>query len=108
MRLMLISSPPQTTDGTAYYLDHFRQVLEAVRQRYGFLLDPAEHAHISRIETLRPPAQMLYARLVNRKGPCFRPGSEGGPPRMVADMGGRRRVARGAAFPESCAASAGA
>ena len=72
MRLMLISSPPQTTDGTAYYLDHFRQVLEAVRQRYGFLLDPAEHAHISRIETLRPPAQMLYARLVNRKGPCFR------------------------------------
>lgn len=69
---MLISAPPQRPDGAVYYLDHFRQVLEAVRQRYGFLLDPAEHAHIGRIETLRPPAQMLYARLVNRRGPCFR------------------------------------
>jgi hypothetical protein len=55
-----------------YYLDHFLQVLEAVKQRYGCLLDPAEHAHILRLMTLSQPARMLYARLVNRKGPCFR------------------------------------
>jgi hypothetical protein len=72
LAVIVISEPPQRPDGAAYYLDHFRQVLEAVKQRYGFLLDPAEHAHISRIEALREPAQMLYARLVNRKGPCFR------------------------------------
>jgi hypothetical protein len=69
----IVTSPPaQRPHGAAYYLDHFRQVLEAVKQRYGFLLDPAEHAHIRRIEALREPAQMLYARLVNRRGPCFR------------------------------------
>ena len=66
-------APPQEPEGgAAYYLDHFRQVLEAVKQRYGFLLDPAERAHISRIESLSEPAQMLYARLINRRGPCFR------------------------------------
>ena len=69
---MLISAPPQRPDGAAYYLDHFRQVLEAVKQRSGFLLDPAEREHISRVEGLHAPSQMLYARLVNRKGPCFR------------------------------------
>jgi hypothetical protein len=57
---------------TVYYLDHFRQVLEAVKQRYGCLLDPSERAHIDRLATLSEHAQMLYARLVNRKGPCFR------------------------------------
>jgi hypothetical protein len=56
----------------AYYLDHFRQVLEAVERRYGFLLCPMEHAHIARLQALSEPAQMLYARLVNRRGPCFR------------------------------------
>jgi hypothetical protein len=55
-----------------YYLDHFLQVLEAVKQRCGCLLDPLERAHIDRLATLSEPAQMLYARLVNRKGPCFR------------------------------------
>jgi hypothetical protein len=72
VRVIVISAPPQRPDGAAYYLDHFRQVLEGVKQRYGFLLCPAERAHVSRIEALREPAQMLYARLVNRKGPCFR------------------------------------
>jgi hypothetical protein len=70
--VIVISAPPARPDGAAYYLDHFRQVLEAVRQRYGFLLDPTEVAHISRIRALGEPAQSLYARLVNRRGPCFR------------------------------------
>jgi len=69
---MLVSAPPQRPNGIAYYLDHFGQVLEAVKERYGFLLDAAEQAHINRIESLPEPARMLYARLVNRKGPCFR------------------------------------
>jgi hypothetical protein len=72
LRAIVMSPPPQRPEGAPYYLDHFRQVLEAVKPRYGFLLDPAEHAHISRIESLGEPAQMLYARLVNRRGPCFR------------------------------------
>jgi hypothetical protein len=72
LTVMVKSAPPLRPHGAAYYLDHFRQVLEAVKQRYGFLLDPTEHAHIHRIEALREPAQMLYARLVNRRGPCFR------------------------------------
>ncbi len=68
----MTSAHPTSSDGTAYYLNHFRQVLDSVRQRYGFLLSPAEQAHIRRIESLPEPAQMLYARLVNRRGPCFR------------------------------------
>jgi hypothetical protein len=63
---------PERPAGTLYYLAHFRQVLEAVRARHGFLLDPAEQAHLDRITALSVPAQMLYARLVNRRGPCFR------------------------------------
>ena len=69
------SRPPErdpVAPGAPYYVDHFRQVLDAVKQRYGFLLAQAEHDHIRRIEALSLPAQMLYARLVNRRGPCFR------------------------------------
>ena len=69
---MVISVPPPRPDGAVYYLDHFRQVLNAVKQRYGFLLDSIERDHIARIEALSEPTQMLYARLVNRRGPCFR------------------------------------
>jgi hypothetical protein len=60
------------TLAAAYYLDHFLQVLEAVERRYGCLLDASERAHIARLATLSEPAQRLYARLVNRKGPFFR------------------------------------
>jgi len=55
-----------------YYLDHFAQVLTAVTARYGFLLTELETAHIARIEALSAPGRMLYARLVNRRGPYFR------------------------------------
>jgi hypothetical protein len=69
---MVTTAPPLRPDGAAYYIDHFWQVLEAVKQRYGFMLNPTEQAHIRRVESLGEPAQMLYVRLVNRKGPCFR------------------------------------
>jgi tetratricopeptide (TPR) repeat protein len=55
-----------------YYLDHFTQVIEGVRGRYGFLLTAAEHEHLTKLTALTTPALMLYARLVNRRGPCFR------------------------------------
>jgi hypothetical protein len=55
-----------------YYMDHFAQVLAAVTARYGFLLTESETAHITRIEALSSASQMLYARLVNRRGPYFR------------------------------------
>ncbi len=55
-----------------YYLDHFAQVIAGIRARYDFLLTPAERRHLALVETLSAPARMLYARLVNRRGPCFR------------------------------------
>jgi VRR-NUC domain len=64
--------PSDRPAATVYYLDHFLQVLEAVRTRHGFLLDSVEYAHLTCIGALSTPAQMLYARLVNRRGPCFR------------------------------------
>lgn len=55
-----------------YYLEHFMRVLLSVESRYGFLLSDREHEHIRRLHGLSLPARMLYARIANRKGPCFR------------------------------------
>jgi hypothetical protein len=55
-----------------YYLTHFRAVTQGVGERYGFVLNAAEHAHLATLDALPLPAAMLYARLVNRAGPCFR------------------------------------
>jgi hypothetical protein len=57
---------------TGYYLDHFMQVIEGVEARYGFLLTVPECEHLAKLKALTTPALMLYARLVNRRGPCFR------------------------------------
>jgi hypothetical protein len=57
-----------------YYLDYFTQVIEGVQARYGFLLTAAECAHLTQVQALTTPSRMLYARLVNRRGPCFRVG----------------------------------
>lgn len=56
----------------SYYLDHFMQVIEGVRVRYDFLLTNEERRHLAMVEALTEPARMLYIRLVNRRGPCFR------------------------------------
>jgi hypothetical protein len=63
---------PAGTLRADYYLDHFTQVIEGVRARYGFLLTASESTHLATLEALTRPALMLYARLVNRRGPCFR------------------------------------
>jgi hypothetical protein len=57
---------------TGYYLDHFTQVIKGVQVRYGFLLTAPEREHLAKLKALATPALMLYARLVNRRGPCFR------------------------------------
>ncbi len=54
-----------------YYLDHFSQVIVGVRARYGFLLTVAEREYLARLDALSEAARMLYARLVNRRGPFF-------------------------------------
>ena len=56
----------------AYYLDDFNCVIRGVAQRYAGLLNAEELEYIGRLKTLSRPAQMLYVRLVNRKGPFFR------------------------------------
>ncbi|HEX3984760.1 MAG TPA: hypothetical protein VHX12_13780, partial [Acidisoma sp.] len=65
---------PDTMQSSAipYYLEHFREVLRSVECRYGFLLSAGEHRYVARLDRSSQPAEMLYARLVNRKGPCFR------------------------------------
>ena len=55
-----------------YYLNHFMQVIDGVRARYGFLLTDDERQHLATVDAISEPARMLYARLVNRRGPCFR------------------------------------
>jgi hypothetical protein len=55
-----------------YYLEHFAQVIAGVQARYGFLLTAADHDYLLTLKALTTPALMLYARLVNRRGPCFR------------------------------------
>jgi tetratricopeptide (TPR) repeat protein len=63
---------PSEPLATGYYLDHFTQVIEGVHARYGFLLTAPEREHLAKLKALKTPALMLYARLVNRRGPCFR------------------------------------
>jgi tetratricopeptide (TPR) repeat protein len=59
---------------SGYYVDHFTQVIEGVQTRCGYLLTTTEFEHLAKLKTLSRPALMLYARLVNRRGPCFRVG----------------------------------
>lgn len=55
-----------------YYLDDFMTVIAGVRARYADCLSQSEHAYLARLDALSQPARMLYARLVNRRGPFFR------------------------------------
>lgn len=56
----------------AYYLADFRTVIGQVERLYGPLLNADEKCYLARLKNLSLPAQHLYARLVNRKGPYFR------------------------------------
>jgi hypothetical protein len=56
----------------AYYLQYFDAVLDGVKGQYGFLLNETERGYVKTLQSLPSPAKMLFARLVNRVGPCFR------------------------------------
>lgn len=55
-----------------YYLENFHYLLEFVARQYKHLLKDNELAYQSRFRALTTEAQMLYVRLVQRKGPLFR------------------------------------
>ncbi|MBY4677909.1 VRR-NUC domain-containing protein [Marinobacterium arenosum] len=55
-----------------YYLHNFRSLVEQTRQRYGDLLTAAEQQLLERFSQCPEPAQMLYIRLICRRGPSFR------------------------------------
>jgi hypothetical protein len=62
--------PPQLP--AVYYLDDFMTVIEGVRSRYADHFGDPEYAYLERLRALSRAARMLYARLVNRRGPFFR------------------------------------
>jgi hypothetical protein len=84
-----------------YYLDHFLQVIAGLRARYQFLLSKAECRHLETLEALPRPALMLYARLVNRRGPCFRTAKLAYP--EIPDIAGALAALRRAGLLQDCA-----
>jgi len=68
-----VDAPPVGASPTpAYYLNDFHSVIQGVEQLHGSLLNADEQAYLRKLKALSLPAQQLYARLVNRKGPYFR------------------------------------
>jgi hypothetical protein len=73
MQRSALPQPAEHQIGSSpYYLNDFNAVIDGVRGQYAELLNPAETSYLQRLATLSEPARMLYARLVNRKGPYFR------------------------------------
>lgn len=56
---------------TDYYLDNFRYLLDFVLKDYGDLLSEEEIVFIKNFKSLSLDGQLLYVRLVSRKGPWF-------------------------------------
>ncbi len=56
---------------TGYYLDNFTYLLDFVIKNYADLLSEAEVIFIENFKSLSHNAQLLYVRLVSRKGPWF-------------------------------------
>lgn len=55
-----------------YYAGNLRVLVAEVRQRSGELLDARELRHLEAFEGLGAEAQRLLARLLSRRGPCYR------------------------------------
>jgi hypothetical protein len=62
----------RTIDHPFYYLDNFQTVLDWIAQRYDDLLTSEEKTFIADFSTLPQPSRALLARMVMRKGDCFR------------------------------------
>ena len=54
-----------------YYLDNFRYLLDFILKVYSDLLSKEEIHFIKNFNALGSDSQMLYVRLVSRKGPWF-------------------------------------
>ena len=55
-----------------YYLTHFNELLQFVREHYGHVLGSDAEAFLSLFRDLSRDGQCLYARLVGRRGRVFR------------------------------------
>ncbi|MFK7851878.1 MAG: exonuclease domain-containing protein [Akkermansiaceae bacterium] len=51
-----------------YYLDHFLEMLNLVKDRCGKLLGPEEHRYLTEFQDLPKTSQALLVRILNRKG----------------------------------------
>ncbi len=54
-----------------YYLDHFRDMIGAIRKGHFSYLEDKHHAFLRDFDSLSEEAQCLYVRFVNRKGKYF-------------------------------------
>lgn len=54
-----------------YYLDHFRDMINAIRNNHRSFLEDEHVRFVSEFEALSDAAQCLYVRFVNRKGRYF-------------------------------------
>ena len=55
-----------------FYLENFRYLLEFVTGQYSSLLQEQELSYLNEFQSLPLQAQMLYVRLIQRKGSLFR------------------------------------
>ena len=55
-----------------YYLENFSTALAWLRQRYGDLLNDAEHGFMARLQELPRESAALLVRMIGRKGDLFR------------------------------------
>lgn len=62
-------SPPAPSP---YYLSNFERALAWIAERYGDLLDAAEHAFLHDFAQLPQPSRALLVRMLMRQGPLFR------------------------------------
>lgn len=54
-----------------YYLDHFLEMLETIKQSHAFLLEDRHHQFLKNFASLSEDAKCLFIRMANRKGTLF-------------------------------------
>ena len=54
-----------------YYLDHFRDMINAIRKSHSSFLEAPHHRFLEEFDSLSTDSQCLYVRFVNRKGRYF-------------------------------------
>ncbi|TQV77678.1 hypothetical protein FKG95_19120 [Denitrobaculum tricleocarpae] len=62
---------PQRELPQLYYLTHFQEMLDFVREKYAHVLDRDHHDFLTDFDALDLEAKCLFVRMVNRKGRVF-------------------------------------